>query len=446
MSFDNSPPMGVPARFLLAAPLFSVAFCLLLLQSGPQVMAGRWQPATLALVHLFTLGVLAQVMIGALLQFLPVAKSLPLPGGRWLPISIHVCLNLGTVLLALAFLGRHAWLFLSAAALLAGAFGLFVAMGMVALLRPTLQGENLAIFYALAGLLVTALFGVLLAASMAGATDWALPQIVDLHAGWGLAGGASMLILGVAPTVVPMFLATPAYAPGKWRLLAFAQLAGLGIATLAILLPVPVLRYAAGVLAQLTVTTCLAVFAAWTLRLQGKRRRREPDISAWLWRTGMVCLLVFAGGFMLPALVPALQAQAAYSAGLAMLFLFGYLLSVLTAMLYKILPFLVWIHWQAHNPQRLRLPNTIEMAKGTSFQWQFRLHVAACLLLPFAGLGHSMFYAAALVLLGGQLLLAVNLFRIWRTFLKGQRYLRRHAASGETRDRPGAGTPAAARS
>lgn len=443
MSFDNSPPMGVPARFLLTAPLFSVAFCLLLLKSGPQVMAGRWQPATLALVHLFTLGVLAQVMIGALLQFLPVAKSLPMPGGRWMPIAIHVCLNLGTVLLAWAFLGRHAWLFLPAAALLAGAFGLFVGMGLVALLRPTLQGENLGIFYALAGLLVTALLGVLLAAGMAGAANWALPQLVDLHAGWGLAGAAGMLILGVAPTVVPMFLATPAYAPGKWRLLASAQLLALVIATLGIVLPDPALRHATGLLGQSATVACLAAFAGWTLWLQTKRRRREPDISAWLWRTGMLSLLAFAGGFMLPAIVPSLQAQPAYLDGLALLFLFGYLLSVLTAMLYKILPFLVWIHWQAHNPQRLRLPNTIEMARGASFQWQFRLHAAACLLLPFAGLGGGVFYAAALVLLAGQLLLAVNLFRIWRTFLKGRRYLRRQAASGQTRDRAAA-TPEAA--
>lgn len=42
----------------------------------------RWSPATLALTHLITLGYLAMIMLGALLQILPVVLGVPVPQVR----------------------------------------------------------------------------------------------------------------------------------------------------------------------------------------------------------------------------------------------------------------------------------------------------------------------------------------------------------------------------
>ena len=64
---------------VITAPLFGVLAGLLVLFEGPAALPVRWNPATLALTHLLTLGVLAQVMCGALLQMLPVLAGAPVP-------------------------------------------------------------------------------------------------------------------------------------------------------------------------------------------------------------------------------------------------------------------------------------------------------------------------------------------------------------------------------
>ena len=72
LSLEQAPPFSVPLRFFLTAPWFLVVAALLILWQGPAIFASRWHPATLALTHLLTLGFMAQVMLGALLQMLPV--------------------------------------------------------------------------------------------------------------------------------------------------------------------------------------------------------------------------------------------------------------------------------------------------------------------------------------------------------------------------------------
>ena len=72
LSFNALPPIDLPFRFFLSAPLFIIACALLVLFSGETLWLSRWQPNMLALTHGFTLGFLTMVMMGALLQLLPV--------------------------------------------------------------------------------------------------------------------------------------------------------------------------------------------------------------------------------------------------------------------------------------------------------------------------------------------------------------------------------------
>ena len=70
LSLQQAPPFSVPFRFFVTAPLFALAGCLLALIAGPELLISRWHPQLLALVHLFTLGVVTMVMAGALMQLL----------------------------------------------------------------------------------------------------------------------------------------------------------------------------------------------------------------------------------------------------------------------------------------------------------------------------------------------------------------------------------------
>ena len=80
LSLEQAPPIGVPFRFFLTAPLFTLAAGLLLAWQGEDLMASRWTPGALTGAHLIALGFLSQVMCGALFQMLPVLAGSRVPG------------------------------------------------------------------------------------------------------------------------------------------------------------------------------------------------------------------------------------------------------------------------------------------------------------------------------------------------------------------------------
>ncbi|MGB5851394.1 MAG: hypothetical protein WBG85_03765, partial [Rhodanobacter sp.] len=99
LALDQAPPASLPRRFLLSAPLWGVLAGVLLVVDGDVALRTRWQPATLALVHVFTLGVFGNVMFGSVLQFLPAAAGVRVRGSAWLGRPLHAVFNLGVLLL-----------------------------------------------------------------------------------------------------------------------------------------------------------------------------------------------------------------------------------------------------------------------------------------------------------------------------------------------------------
>ena len=103
LSFENAPPFSAPLRFFLTAPLFAVLAGLLLVIEGPVVFASRWTPGALAATHLLTVGFMLQVMLGALIQVLPVVAGADLPRPLALARAVHVGLTGGGLLLVGGF-------------------------------------------------------------------------------------------------------------------------------------------------------------------------------------------------------------------------------------------------------------------------------------------------------------------------------------------------------
>jgi hypothetical protein len=86
-------------------------------------------------------------------------------------------------------------------------------------------------------------------------------------------------------------------------------------------------------------------------------------------------------------------------------------------MLYKIVPFLAWFHLQAQLQARAgSIPTMKEMIAERWTRWQFRLHLAACVLLAGAVLWPQLAVAAGSVLALSALLLWVNLLAAVRRF------------------------------
>ena len=414
LSFEQAPPFSLPLRFFLAAPLFLLAAAGLIVAS-PDALASRWTPQALALTHALTLGFLAMVMLGALMQMLPVVAGSPLPAPRLVAWLSHIPLALGTVALMTGFLTAEPIAFGVSIALFGSSFAVFIAAAAISLARAaagvTVSGMRLA----LGCLGITVLLGLALA--MLRANGWGLPALeaaIASHVAFGLLGWVLLLVIGVAYQVVPMFQITPPYPPRLSRWLAGALFALLLLHAAAPLLPA-----AAAFLVDAGLAGGILLFAIATLRLQSRRRRKLPDVTLDYWRLGMASLIACVAVWLAAIIWPAWADSDAYALLLGVLFFGGFAVSVVSGMLYKIVPFLAWFHLQAQLQARAgSIPTMKEMIAERWMRWQFRLHLAACALLVAALLWPQWALAAGATLAVSALLLWLNLLSATRRFAR----------------------------
>jgi hypothetical protein len=397
LSFEQAPPLAVPFRFFLLAPCFLLASGLLMLALGPAALASRWAPETLALTHLVTLGFVAQTMIGAVLQVLPVVAGSPVihPGG--VAFTTLLGLNGGTLLLVFGFLAASPPALQAAAAFLALGLGAVVLAAGVAMVRgkaaasPTVYGLRLAFL----GLAVTVALGVLLALALAQGLALPLQKVVSAHVSWGFFGWVLALVAAVAYQVVPMFQMTPQYPQSLSRWLLPALFLGLSLRTVTewFSSSETLLHLLDGLLGLLVLG-----FGATTLRLQQQRRRRLRDATLMFWQLGMAALVLAAALWLGALLMAPLADDPRLPLLLGVLVLGGFALSVINGMLYKIVPFLVWFHLQARGPGKSPLKSMKDVLTDRMAQGQFYTHAAAVLLLLGAVLAPAWcFYPAALL-------------------------------------------------
>ncbi|MEW6164113.1 MAG: hypothetical protein AB1642_03535 [Pseudomonadota bacterium] len=378
LSFEQAPPISVPYRFFLTAPWFGVAAGLVLLLGGGEVLASRWTMSALAATHLLVVGFMLQAMCGALLQFVPVAAG----GNIWRPRLVanlvHPLLLAAAIMLVTAFLSQRTFLFIAAAHGFVLGLGFYGMLVSVALWRtPAHGGTIVALRIALIGLLVTLALGVLLATGIARGEAWPLLTLTDVHAAWGLGGWALMLLAGVSYFVVPMFQLTPPYPQWVARSVPPALLALLLLWTV-VLLGLDERGRPAVFLGGLGVA---ALFATTTLHLQYRRRRKVSDTTLLFFRTAMLSLLAVLLSALLFAVFPGLETDPRAAVWLGVLVLVGVFVSAITGMLYKIVPFLNWLHLQRLCGLNTLPPTMNQMIAETSMRRQFHVHLAALALL-----------------------------------------------------------------
>lgn len=408
LSLERAPPQAVPLRFMLTAPWFAAAAGCVLLFGGPDALASRWTGVVLAATHLLTLGFMAHAMLGALLQLLPVIAGVPIAFSGATAAVTHPALLLGTLALAAAFLTGAAVLFPIAMVLLALAFGVYLSALAVGFARQRLHDASArVILVAALALLVTVALGLALAAGFAG-LPLPLLALTRLHAAWGILGWTLLLVLGASLAVVPMFQMTAAYPRWLRGGFATAMFAALAIWTAAASLGWQALQAAL----EWSLAAGAGTVAVTTLVLQQRgRRRHQPDVTFLFWRLGMLCLLaavaVWAAGDAL-----GVQHAQPYALLLGVLVLPGFAGSLIGGMLYKIVPFLLWLSLQLRVGGRP--PQVREILPDAHAYPQFWVHVAALALLAAAVTLWSGFIypgAGALVVSSG--MLGVNLLRAY---------------------------------
>lgn len=429
LSLDQAPPISIPFRFFLTAPLFAIAAGLQLLMFGSEMFISRWSPLTLGLTHLMTLGVLAMVMCGAMLQMLPVIAGSPVPRVVLVGTLTHGLLMLGTILLETALMTGSVPTTLAALTCLGAGFAVFIAAVGIALWRPetsgtTIQGMKLAVI----ALAVTVILGIAAALGYSGAGRIEqLSLLTDFHLGWGILGWVGLLILSVSFQLVPMFQVTPEYPVWIRRYLPNSLFIGMVIWLLFKLgvIQSEWIDLSATLVLGLVVIGYL-LFSLNTFRLQYQRKRRVPDVTLLFWRLGMVmlgcCALLWVSGNLFSPIGDTRYFPILLGIGL----LQGIALSVINGMLYKIVPFLCWFHLQNRQMalmcMTVRVPHMKEFVTDKSAKRQFYLHLTGLVFAAAAAVMPDWFSrpAAALFIFSNSILLfnLVSAVQKYRSTLK----------------------------
>ena len=421
LSLQQSPPFSVPARFLVSAPLFGLIAGLVMLWHGPEMISHRWTSELLAVTHFLTLGFLAMSMLGAMMQLMPVLMGVVIPRAVFFSGLVHTPLFLGSVCLGLAWLIQINELFIIAMLLLGFSFAIFITVAIERLLRSRSRHVTRSMMImALFALLITACLGIYLALNYAWPTFPPARQWTDLHLSWGLFGWVTLLIMAVAYQVIPMFQITDNYPALHQRWMGWSVFIAMFALSLAYSWPLEILKTISSILLAI----CLLIFALTTLWVLRTRRRQIPDLTMKFWQLAMVSLVFLVLLWAIPTLfnfdLPELL--------LGVLIIHGFAMTTITGMMYKIIPFLIWLHLSTDNKtlrdkgkrtSQVKVPHMRKIIPEAAGLWQFRFHLSSLVLLVLATIWPAWFYYPATLLFviaqAGLLFNLLNAVRFYNT-------------------------------
>lgn len=352
----STTSIRLPLQFMIVGllALFTGAGWLV---AQPDVLAGsRFAPDAVAVTHLFVLGWLCSVVMGAVYQLVPVALETKLYSerlARW-QFVFHVVGFIGMVLMFRIW--NMKWL---------GYFGAVLTIGVIlfayniarTLLRvPKWNVIARGVTSAMIWLLFTVAAGLLL---VAGQRGWMpVPRLnpiaaMNAHAHLGEVGFFTMLIAGVSYKLTPMF--TLSEVQNHRRATASVVLLSAGLAGLffGILLQKPWKLFFA------FVTIAALTLHSWELKaILRARKRRALDwgITYFLTAVGMLFPLSAIALVLCWPGLPANEFTGRLEIAYGFLGFIGFVSFAILGMLYKIIPFLIWFGIYSKHIGRAQVP------------------------------------------------------------------------------------------
>lgn len=375
----NAPSLTLPLRFM-ATGLAALGCGVVWLAARPDILASyHYSPEAVAATHLFVLGWIATIVMGAMYQLVPVALETRLYSerlARW-QFVFHVAGFVGMVWMFrvwnMAQVGHFGCLMLTG-------FGLFAYNIVRTLIRApkwtaTAWATVAALFWlcfaGIAGLSIAAgkcVYNVLdkyPAASAVGALLRGLRNLgafmghfdplgaMHAHAHLGVVGVFLMLIVGVSYKLVPMFTLSEVQNPRRalWSILLLN--AGLAATFVAVLL-----QSSWRAVGALVIVAALALYGIELGAILRARKRRALDWGLRYFLTGI--------GLLAPVSIIGLALARGKSHGqlenvYGFLGLIGIVSFAIIGMLYKIAPFLVWYGVYSRHIGRARVPDLAAM-------------------------------------------------------------------------------------
>ena len=128
---------------------------------------------------------------------------------------------------------------------------------------------------------------------------------------------------------------------------------------------------------QLLVALAGVAFALLTLRLQSRRRRARVDATHRYWQLGLGASIGALLMFGASAILPGASGLPGWSLFFGCLLAVGGFLPFICGMLYKIVPFLAWLHLQNSGQGRVVAPAMNKLLSEAAMMGQMKAHAAA---------------------------------------------------------------------
>jgi hypothetical protein len=404
-------PLGFLAFGVLSFLLLNGLFALSL--TG---IADAWfrNPWALLVTHLFTLGFVTAIIMGAVYQLLPVILETTLWSEKLGYVHL-ACYVTGVVTLLAGFGTMSAPLLATGGSLILTGVVLFL-VNAANTMRTARHWHHSATFLicSLFYLGMVATLGFLLALNIhTGFFGAATKGYLAMHAALGFGGWFTLTIMGVAYRLIPLFtLSHHTFGARTWTALALVNLSILSLAT------------ATGFDADRPVlAVCVGVGVAGVLLFLSEmhtiihtRVRKELDLGLRFAITAFLSLIITLALALLFLLMPSDYVTPARTVGLIYGVGMGWVALMVVGNMYKIVPFLVWTARYASRIGKEKVPTLRELYDEGPATWALRT-LAAGSAMVVAGLWLTWFplaQAGALLTTAGAALFSWGMYTIYR--------------------------------
>lgn len=404
LSLTQAPPISVPFRFFLSAPIFGVLISLIFLVFPFDEVSNEYHNVSIGLIHLFTLGILTMIIFGAMQQMMPVLAGAVVSKPKLFANIVHSSLFIGTICMSFSFiLDMKQLLYIGVLFLSLSFLSFFIVciklLFEVKFLTSTVKAMRL---FSLSGL-ITFILGFYLAFSHIDSNIGEHYLVfVNTHILFGLLGFAFLLIMGVSFQVIPMFyvaLDFPKFVQHKVPIVLFITLF---ISFFSFYFEINFLFL------KFIFVVMILSFAYFALKSLNNRKRPVFDVTLWYWKFSLICLVIS----MIIWLFDIFESNYI----LAICFAFGFLYSLLQGMVYKIIPFLSWFHLNSKG--YFSIPTIREFIDERWIKLHFSLHFFSIIFFLISYFEKEFIYIAAILFLVSNILFFINALGAIKKYLK----------------------------
>ncbi|MCX6052437.1 MAG: hypothetical protein NTZ60_07965 [Campylobacterales bacterium] len=408
LSIDQAPPISAPLRFFLTAPLFAIFAGFLIFFSDASALMSRYSLESIVVTHAITIGFFGFIMLGALTQMLPVLAGAKIPKVKFATTYSHLLLSFGALFMFLGLLQNNA-LFTSIAFVALGSGFMMIlipiALAIKGVSNFTATVKSMANSIAFAFLIVfMGLF--LLYSYISGNMSELHATIANIHSVLAIFGFAGILIIGVSFQVLPMFYVAPKFKNFCKRRVIWLIPAGLLLWS-----ALNIFDETYALLAKFWITLFFWAFATTVWKKLSARRRPISDVTVWYWRSASIFLTLGAFLWIFDEYF-----KHEYIVMVAILIGGGFIMSIMTGMLYKIVPFLVWFHLNAMG--YMSIPTMNEMINKKLAALQFILFIASLIGFVFAFYMPLLLEISAVCFILSMAILEYNIISVALVYMK----------------------------